>query len=67
VHPGAHQHTLQQIKIVFLSENLDQNMLKHALFLEKIKIKIAVAFNRCWPPATGPRPRVVALVFCYKL
>jgi len=32
---GAHQHTLQSFKNTILSRNLDQNMLKNALFLKK--------------------------------
>jgi len=40
----AHQHTLQSLKKTFLSKNLDQNMLKNALFLEKAR-EIAAALG----------------------
>jgi len=33
---GAHKHTLQLFKNIFLSRNLGQNMLKNALVFEKI-------------------------------
>jgi len=49
------QHTLQSLKTTFLSRNLDQNMLKTALFFEKIW-KIAAALgapNPRWLLAVG--------------
>jgi len=63
------QHTLQSFKNTFLSRNLDQNMLKNALFFEKVW-KIAAALgtpppNPRWPLAEPPYLRVVSPFTCH--
>jgi len=57
----SHQHTLQLFKNTFLSRNLDQNMFKNALFLEKDG-KFAAVLGAPPPAAGGFVPRLPS---CY--
>jgi len=53
------QHTWQQINILLLSRNLNENIHKNALFLEKAlksPQRWGLASNSRWSPAAGALP-----------
>jgi len=52
---GAHKHTLQSFKNTILSRNVDQNMLKNALFFGKMLEKSPQRWGLCHQTLLGLR------------